>query len=124
MDSWLENLYSKNKALFWIFLVVGLPFIVLFLFRDLILKIIVQKSNEELLNSKVEDAKISEKESSAKKAALESKRNADDIESKIKLIEKDEDWNKKRKGEVSNLSFLFVIFIFGIIYCVSMAFLR
>jgi hypothetical protein len=122
MDLWLENLYSKNKILFWFLLVVGLPFIVLFLFRDLILKVIVAKSNEELAKSKVDDASLSEKERVAKSSSEDSKKKSDAIETEIDSLKEDEDWNKKR-GEVSDLSLLVVIFVLGIIYCVLRSFL-
>jgi hypothetical protein len=121
MDSWFENLYSKNKILFWFLLIVGFPFVVLFLFRDLILKIIVAKSNEELAKSKIDDVNLSEKERVAKDSSELSKQNADTIEKEIGSIREDEDWNKKR-GEVTDLSLLIVIFVLDIAYCVSRSF--
>ena len=123
MDKWFEDLYSRNKILFWFLLIFGLPFVVLFLFRDLILKIIVQKSNEELVDSKTENASLSEKERVAKESSEDSKKKADLIEKEIESIEGDEDWNKKRgeKGEIDDLGLLMVIFTVGVCYCLIRA---
>jgi flagellar biosynthesis component FlhA len=123
MDKWFEDLYSRNKILFWFLLIFGLPFVVLFLFRDLILKIIVQKSNEELVESKTKDASLSEKERIAKESAESSKKKADSIEKEIDSIKTNEDWNKKRgeKGEIGNLGLLMVVFAVGVSYCLIRA---
>lgn len=122
MDAWLKDLYLKNKIVFWLVFVLVLPAIILFLFRDLVLKVIVNKANEELSEAKQTDATIKEKERMAKDQAEESKTNADSIEKKIKTIKEDEDWNKKR-GEVSELQVLAIIFFLGIFYLVLRFFL-
>jgi hypothetical protein len=117
VDEWLKNIYSKNKFLFW----VVVPFVSIFLLltmgRNLISKLIVSASNEELSNSKIADATLKEKESGAKSAASEHQVASEAIDNKIKSIEKDEDWNKKRKGS-SDPSVLFVIFSLGVFYII------
>lgn len=115
MDAWLKDLYSKNKIVFWLVFILVFPAIVLFLFRDLVLKFIVNKANEEFSEAKQTDASVKEKERMAKDQADGSKKEADSIEEKIKTIKEDEDWNKKR-GEVSDLQILGIIFLLGIFY--------
>jgi hypothetical protein len=85
--------------------------------RNLISKLIVSASNEELSNSKIADATLKEKESGAKSAASEHQVASEAIDNKIKSIEKDEDWNKKRKGS-SDPSVLFVLFSRGVFYII------
>jgi flagellar biosynthesis/type III secretory pathway M-ring protein FliF/YscJ len=118
VDQWLSDVYTKNKVLFWVILPFCAIVILFFGFKDLILRIIVEKSNEELAKSKIDDASLSEKEKAAKRAAEDSKKIADSIEEQIKSIEEDEDWNKKR-GEISDLGILMIIFALGVIYCLG-----
>lgn len=118
MDEWLKNIYSKNKFLFW----VVIPFVGIFLLltmgRNLISKLIVNVSNEEFSDSKIADATLKEKESSAKNAASEREKASEAIDGQIKNIQKDdEDWNKKRRGS-SDPSVLFVIFSLGVFYII------
>jgi cytochrome c-type biogenesis protein CcmH/NrfG len=115
MDAWLKNLYDKNKVLFWIAFFLLLPAILIFLFRDLILKLIVNKANSELHSAQVSDARLEEKQSAASKEASEHKANAESIQKQIDGLTPDEDWNKKRKGQ-SDASVLLVIFVLAILY--------
>ena len=117
MDEWLKNIYSKNKFLFWVVVPFVGVFLLLTMGRNLISRLIVSVSNEELSNSKIADATLKEKEGGAKSAASEHQVASEAIDNKIKSIEKDEDWNKKRRGS-SDPSVLFVIFSLGVFYVI------
>jgi hypothetical protein len=123
MDQWLKDLYSKNRFLFWVVIPFCALFILFFGFKDLILKIIVDKSNEELSDAKVKDASLSEKEAFTKQEASTHAEKSREYEKKIGDIEEDEDWNKKRKGS-SDISFLATIFFIGILYIAIRSLLR
>jgi hypothetical protein len=115
MDAWLKDLYSKNRIVFWIVFALVFPAIVLFFFRDLILKLIVGKANDELHSAQVSDAKLEEKQSSATREGSEHKAEADKIEEQVKNLSGDEDWNKKRKGQADS-TVLLAIFVLAILF--------
>lgn len=122
MDEWLKNLWVKNRILFWIAFIVVAPILAILMFKDLILKAIVGKANEELGAAKVADATLKEKELASNSNAEELRGAANALESQINKIKDDEDWNKKRGGS-TELKVLACLFAIGVVYSVLRFFL-
>jgi hypothetical protein len=92
MDNFISNLWKNNKIFFFILL----PLVIIWFFKDLILKLIVGVSNKELDNANKADAKLQQEQNKINDQANVHKANADKLEDKIKNISEDEEWHKKR----------------------------
>jgi hypothetical protein len=92
MDNFISNLWKNNKIFFFILL----PLVIIWFFKDLILKLIVAVSNKELDSANKADAKLQQEQNKINDQANVHKANADKLEDKIKNISEDEEWHKKR----------------------------
>jgi uncharacterized protein YlxW (UPF0749 family) len=92
MDNFISNLWKNNKIFFFILL----PLVIIWFFKDLILKLIVGVSNKELDSTKKADAKLQQEQNKINDQANAHKANADKLENEIKNISEDEEWHKKR----------------------------
>lgn len=92
MDNFFSNLWKNNKILFFILI----PLVVVWFFKDLILKLIVGVANKELQNAKEKDSSIKQEQDKANDAADAHKANSDKLEQDIGKISEDEEWHKKR----------------------------
>jgi hypothetical protein len=92
MDNFISNLWKNNKIFFFILL----PLVIIWFFKDLILKLIVGVSNKELDSANKADTKLQQEQNKINDQANVHKANADKLEYKIKNISEDEEWHKKR----------------------------
>lgn len=95
MDEKIKNLWNNNKILFFILL----PLILIFVFRDLILSLLIGSARKVSEGAKKEDEKLKDQALQAEREADKLKTQSDSIEEKIKERTEDdipEDWHKRK----------------------------
>jgi len=95
MDEKIKNLWNNNKLLFFILL----PLVLLFVFRDLVLSLLIGSARRVTGAAKAEDEKLKSESSQIEREADKTKVEADEISKRIENRKEDdisEDWNKKK----------------------------
>ena len=95
MDEKIKNLWANNKLLFFI----ALPLIILFVFRDLILSLLVGSARKVSAEAKKEEEKLQTEINQADKDAAVARTEADAAGKRVEDRKEDdisEDWNKKK----------------------------
>lgn len=96
MDSWIKNLWKKNKILF----AIALPLIVLVVFKDLIMEYLIGSARKMSNEAKDKDQELKEKQDKLNAEADKTKADADRLQNEIEDTRKeagDEDWHKNWK---------------------------
>jgi len=91
MDSWIKNLWNKNKILFFVLI----PLIVIVLFKDLLIGLLGHSIRKEANKARKEDKDLKAKADAANKKADSLKAEADGAEDRIKNKDSGLDWHEK-----------------------------
>lgn len=94
MDEKIKNLWNNNKLLFFLLL----PIILIFVFRDLVISILIGSARKTAEEAKREDANLQSQANQADRDADKLKGQVDNLEDDIKKRNENdigEDWNKK-----------------------------
>lgn len=97
----LKELYEKNKILFYILVIVGLPLLILIAFKDIILKIIAGSANKLVTETKQKNEVLKAEQDKANSEANAHKEKADKLEAQANQAQKEDDSDWHKKGKVS-----------------------
>lgn len=92
MDSFISNLWKNNKFLFFILI----PLVIIWFFKDILLKLIVGVANKELDSTKEKNSNLKQEQDKMNDTANLHRANADKLEQDINNISENEEWHKKR----------------------------
>jgi zona occludens toxin (predicted ATPase) len=95
MDEKIKGLWNSNKILFFLLI----PIILIFVFRDLIMSILIGSARKVSENAKKEDEQLKSKADEAERQSELEKQKADLIADRIENRKEEdvsEDWHKKK----------------------------
>lgn len=98
MDEKIKSLWNNNRILFFILLPLVIILFLGFVFRDLVLALLIGSARKTSEEAKKNDEELKAKQNAANNQANELKAKSDQIEEKInerKEEEVSEDWHKK-----------------------------
>jgi len=92
VDSWIKNLWEKNKIIFFILL----PLVLLVFFKDFILELLIGSARKMANKAKEKDSSLKAEEDKLNNDAEKHKTEADRLNDEIENgKDPDEDWHKK-----------------------------
>lgn len=91
MDSWIKDLWNKNKILF----ILLIPVVIAWFFREALINILIDSSKKNLEEAKQKDEKLSKEQEDANQKADKIREDANDLSNNKPTV--DEGWHKNDK---------------------------
>lgn len=115
MDNFLEKLKKSNKIVFYALLIITLPIILLFLFKDIVLKLIASSAETLVKKAREKDRQLKDSQDMANDEANRHKKRADELNEAAKQAQKneEEDWHKKGSAAAGIIALILGLSVVG-----------